>query len=78
MGRRAPWLFFTDLERTLQSLALTHPDGRRLPALVDELLPAARLVMEITRGVPTAHGVATRLARARGRGSAALLKLSAA
>jgi phytoene dehydrogenase-like protein len=73
----APWLLFTEVDRTLQALALTHPgqvDGYR--RYVDELLPAARLVMAMTNGAPTPRGVATRLARARGRGLAALLKLS--
>jgi phytoene dehydrogenase-like protein len=76
-GGEAPWLLFTEVERTLQSLALTHPGevaGYR--RYVDELLPAARLVMEMTGGAPTPRGVATRLAKARGRGLAALLKLS--
>lgn len=73
----APWLLFGDVERTLKALALTHPDqvdGYR--RYVAELLPAARLVLEMTGGVPTPLGVARRLARARGRGLAALLKLS--
>lgn len=73
----APWFLFTEADRTLASLALTHPDqveGYR--RYVEDLLPAARLVMEMTGGVPTPAGVAARLARARGRGLAALLRLS--
>jgi phytoene dehydrogenase-like protein len=76
-GGEAPWLLFTEVERTLQSLALTHPDqvdGYR--RYVEELLPAARLVMEMTGGAPTPRGVVSRLARARGHGLAALLRLS--
>jgi phytoene dehydrogenase-like protein len=76
-GGEAPWLLFTEVERTLQSLALTHPDqvdGYR--RYVEELLPAARLVMAMTGGAPTPRGVVSRLARARGRGLPALLKLS--
>jgi phytoene dehydrogenase-like protein len=76
-GGEAPWLLFGDVERTLQSLALTHPGevaGYR--RYVDDLLPAARLVLAMTGGVPTSRGVASRLARARGRGLAALLRLS--
>jgi phytoene dehydrogenase-like protein len=76
-GGEAPWLFFADEQRTLQSLALTHPDevdGYR--SYLGELLPAARLVLEMSRGVPTARGVATRLARLRGRGLAQLLRIS--
>jgi phytoene dehydrogenase-like protein len=73
----APWLLFTEVERTLASLALTHPtqvDGYR--RYVEDLLPAARLVMEMTGGAPTPGAVATRLLGARGRGLPALLKLS--
>jgi len=73
----APWLLFHDVERTLQSLALTHPDqvaGYR--RYVADLLPAARLVLAMTTGVPTARGVAGRVARHRGRGVRALLRLS--
>jgi phytoene dehydrogenase-like protein len=76
-GGEAPWLFFADEQRTLQSLALTHPgevDGYR--RYLSDLLPAARLVLECSRGVPTARGVATRLARLRGHGLAALLRIS--
>jgi phytoene dehydrogenase-like protein len=76
-GGEAPWLLFSDAERTLQSLALTHPgevEGYR--RYVADLLPAARLVMEMTGGVPTPLGVAGGVARARGRGVAALLRLS--
>jgi phytoene dehydrogenase-like protein len=72
-----PWLLFGDVDRTLEALALTHPDqvdGYR--RYVGDLLPAARLVLEMTGGVPTPLGVARRLARARGRGLRALLKLS--
>lgn len=73
----APWLLFHDVERTLQSLALAHPSqvaGYR--RYVDELLPAARLVLAMTTGVPTFRGVASRLGRHRGRGARALLRLS--
>jgi phytoene dehydrogenase-like protein len=76
-GGEAPWLLFGDVDRTLQSLALSHPDqveGYR--RYVADLLPAARLVMEMTGGVPSPLGVARRLAKARGRGLAALLRLS--
>ncbi|MEV4419320.1 NAD(P)/FAD-dependent oxidoreductase [Patulibacter sp. NPDC049589] len=72
-----PWLLFHDVERTLHSLSLTHPTqvaGYR--RYVDELLPAARLVLAMTTGVPTLRGVAGRLARHRGRGARALLRLS--
>jgi phytoene dehydrogenase-like protein len=73
----APWLLFHDVDRTLQSLALTHPSqvaGYR--RYVEDLLPAARLVLAMTTGVPTVRGVAGRLARRRGHGLRALLRLS--
>lgn len=73
----APWLLFHDVDRTLHSLSLTHPTqvaGYR--RYVDELLPAARLVLAMTTGVPTLRGVASRLGRHRGKGARALLRLS--
>jgi len=74
-----PWLLFSDPDRTLQSLALAHPgevDGYR--RYLDDLLPAARLVLQMSSMTPTPRGVAQGLARSRGRGVAALLRLSRA
>lgn len=72
-----PWLSFASRERTLQSLALTHPGqvgGYR--RYLDELGPAARLVLELTRGAPTPQAVGRAVAGARGRGARQLLRLS--
>ncbi len=72
-----PWLLFRDVERTLQSLALTHPsqvDGYR--RYCEELIPAAELVMAMTAGAPKPGAVARRLAARRGRGMRALMKLT--
>jgi phytoene dehydrogenase-like protein len=73
----APWLLFGDPERTLQSLALAHPgevEGYR--RYLEEMLPAARLVLALGAGPPTPGRLATRLARQGGRGLRALLWLS--
>ncbi len=73
----APWLLFHEPERTLESLALAHPqavDGYR--RYLTELTPAARLLVDVVRSAPTAANVAAALARARGRGVAQLLRLS--
>jgi phytoene dehydrogenase-like protein len=73
----APWLHFSDRERTMESLALTHPgelDGYRRH--LDDLLPVARLVLDMTGGSPSPRAVATRLAKRGGRGLAGLLRLS--
>jgi phytoene dehydrogenase-like protein len=76
-GGEAPWLSFHDAERTLESLALTHPDQvagyRRYLA---DMTPIARLVGEMTRTMPTPLAAAREVARQRGRGMTGVLKLS--
>ena len=72
-----PWPLFHDPQRTLDALAIAHPDevdGYR--RYLDELLPAARLVLELTGAAPTVSRVAQVVAGRRGRGLAALLRLS--
>lgn len=75
----APWLHFADVERTLESLALTHPrEVAGYRRHVEELAPVARLVLDMTSGPPELLSVARRVARRRGRGLAGLLRLSRA
>lgn len=72
-----PWMLCRDVDRTLQSLALTHPrqvEGYR--RYVRELLPAAELVLSMTAGPPKLGPVAKRIAARHGRGLRALLRLS--
>ena len=71
-----PWLHYHDLEQTLEGLAATHPgsvDGYRRH--VRELMPLARLVREVTNGVPTPARVG-RLAAPHPRASGRLLRLA--
>ena len=72
-----PWMLFRDVERTLQSLALSHPsqvEGYR--RYVRDLVPAAELVLSMTAGPPRIGPVARRIAARRGRGLRALMRLS--
>ena len=64
---RRPWFSFHDVDRTLESLSLTHPDQvdgyRRYLAAA---MPVARLLLDITAAAPTVPAVMTRLADRRG------------
>ncbi len=71
----ASWFAFRDPQRTLDSLALTHPD--EVAAYRDYLrvaLPAAELLASIAQDVPEPAKVASKLIRARGRGAATVLR----
>ena len=72
-----PWMLFKDVDRTLQSLAHSRPsqiEGYR--RYVDELWPAAELVLEMMAGPPKPGTVLRRLAARRGHGLRGLLRLS--
>lgn len=72
-----PWLLFSDVERTLQSLSHARPSqiaGYR--RYVQELRPAAELVLELMSAPPRPSSVARRLAARRGAGLKGLLRLS--
>ncbi len=72
-----PWMLFHSVDRTLQSLAHSRPsqiDGYR--RYVQELQPAAELVLAMMAGPPEVGSVARRLAARRGRGLRGLLRLS--
>ncbi|MPY93835.1 MAG: NAD(P)-binding protein [Acidimicrobiia bacterium] len=72
-----PAVLFHDVERTLESLHVTHPDqvgGYR--RYLDDALPAARLVQEIAMATPTPGAVARTVARRRAAGAARLLRWS--
>lgn len=73
----APWPHFRDPQRTLESIALTHPaevPGYR--RYLEETAPAARLLARLLAVPATPGAVARELARARGRGAATILRLS--
>jgi phytoene dehydrogenase-like protein len=72
-----PAVLFHDPERTLASLAVTHPDqveGYR--RYLKAALPAARLVLEVAAEQPTPGHVLGRVARRRGAGVSTLLRWS--
>jgi phytoene dehydrogenase-like protein len=72
-----PAFFFHDVDRTLEALAVTHPDqvdANR--AKQRAALPVARLVVDLALEVPTSPNVARRLARHRMAGLATLLRWS--
>lgn len=72
-----PWALCSDVERTLQSLALTYPrELANYRRHVDELRPVADLVLAMTSGAPEVGAVARRLASLRGRGLKGLLRIS--
>lgn len=71
------WFVFTDVERTLDSLAQAHPtqvDGYR--RFVADALPAARLTVDIAADLPTPGAVLRTVAKRGGRGASRLLAWS--
>jgi phytoene dehydrogenase-like protein len=63
---RRPWFSFHDVDRTLESLSLTHPDqvtGYR--RYLGAALPVARLLLDLTSAPPTVPAVTSRLADRR-------------
>ena len=71
------WSIHHDIDQTLDALAATYPGevaGYR--RYLREALPAARLVLAAAAEPPTPGGLARRLAKARGRGAATLLRWS--
>lgn len=71
------WSIHHDIDQTLDALAATYPGevpGYR--RYLREALPAARLVLAAAAEPPTPGGLARRLAAARGRGAATLLRWS--
>jgi phytoene dehydrogenase-like protein len=76
-----PAVLFHDAERTLEALAVTHPDqveGYR--RYLHDALPVARLVLDLAAhpGPPRAGPVARHLVRRHGAGAATLLRWSRA
>jgi phytoene dehydrogenase-like protein len=60
-----PWVLFNDVDRTLDGLAVSHPDqvaGYR--RYLDDALPVARLAIDMARTHPTAHRMLATVAKA--------------
>ncbi len=71
------WALHHDVERTLESIAASHPGevaGYR--RYLRAALPAVRLVLDAANEPPTARGLARRVAHHRGAGAATLLRWS--
>ena len=69
-----PWFAFHELDRTLDSLAVGHPDqvnGYR--RWIADAMPVAELIVSITNNVPTLGNVARRVMERGGRGVARML-----
>lgn len=72
-----PWELWHDVERTLESLARTHPgsvEGYRRYART--MIPVARLVADAASRGPGRVGLATAVARRGGRGMATIARIS--
>jgi phytoene dehydrogenase-like protein len=73
----AAWASYHSVERTLESIAKSHPaevDGYR--RYVREAVPAMRLVLEAANDAPTMHGLIGTVLRRGGRGATTLLRWS--
>ncbi|MDX1448437.1 MAG: NAD(P)/FAD-dependent oxidoreductase, partial [Acidimicrobiia bacterium] len=71
----APWFAFSDLDRTLDSLAVGHADqvdGYR--RWIADALPVADLVLAVTNDVPNLRNVTGRVLERRGKGVARMLQ----
>lgn len=72
-----PWEIWHDVERTLESLAHTHPDavdGYR--KYIRTMLPVARLITDAASHRPTRASLAGSVIRRGGAGAATMLKMS--
>ncbi len=75
--RSTPWVFFHEVDRTLDELASTYPDQvdgyRRYLA---DALPVSKLILEIARTKPSTGRILAGVAGRRGSGAARLLEWS--
>ena len=72
----SPWFHFHDIDRTLDGLARTHPhavDGYR--RYLADLLPAARLLMDVSTRPPSARSAIGRTLARRGAGLLDVMRL---
>ncbi len=72
-----PWYVFSDLDRTLESLSMTHPrEVDNYLRYHRAALPVAELIVEMSRGTPTPGRAVRSVFRHRGRGVTTLLRWS--
>lgn len=73
----APWLFFSDHERTLEGLSVSHPSQvKSYQRYLAEAMPVAELVLDMTRSRTTLASMARTAIGRRAKGVATLLKWS--
>lgn len=73
----SPWLFFSNQERTLEGLSVSHPHQLgNYQRYLDEAMPVAELVLDMTRSRTTLASMAKTAIGRRAKGVATLLKWS--
>ena len=73
----APWLFFSDQEKTLAGLSVSHPhEVANYRRYLAEAMPVAELVLDMTRSRTTLASMAKTAIGRRAKGVATLLKWS--
>lgn len=71
----APWLFFNDVERTVESLARHRRESAAAyERYCEDALPVAELVLELSTGAATTPGMLASLFERRFRGAARMLR----
>lgn len=72
----SPWFHFHDADQTLAGLARTHPHAvAGYSRYLDDLMPAARLLMDISTRPPSARTAIGRTLRHRAAGLTSVLRL---
>jgi phytoene dehydrogenase-like protein len=73
----SPWLFFSDQQKTLDGLSVSHPHQvKPYQRYLDEVMPVAELVLDMTRSRTTLAAMAKTAIGRRANGVATLLKWS--
>jgi len=73
----SPWLFFADAAKTLDGLSVSHPHAvANYRRYLDEAMPVAELVLDMTRSRTTLAAMAKTAVGRRAKGVATLLKWS--
>ena len=75
----APWMFFNDSERTIESIARHRPEqAKAYRRYLADARPVAELTMEMGTGAASTPRMLARLAARRGRGGVRLMRWSRA
>ena len=73
----SPWLFFADMEKTIEGLSVSHPhEVANYQRYLREAMPVAELVLEMIRSRTTLTAMARTAMGRRAKGLATLLKWS--